>query len=66
MSNITYALTEFYDDSGRVNEWAVKVTDWDGYPESSVLAGQPIVKWEGSYETKEEALAAYPEALVWE
>lgn len=61
MSNITIAVTEGFDSVG-VPCFTVKTTDWDGYPSYSVLAGQPIVKWVGSYDTLEEALKEYPKA----
>lgn len=46
-------------------EWrsgAVCVHGWDTYPDSSVLAGQPRKRYLASFDTAEEAEAAYPEA----
>ena len=60
MPDITYTL--IHDTSRCDDEWVVKETDWNGYPEHSVLSGQPIVMFKGSFETKEEALVEFPEA----
>ena len=40
----------------------VNVYHWSIYPESSVLAGQNCKKFVDSYDTPEEAAAAYPGA----
>lgn len=41
---------------------SIVVHAWGRYPDSSVLAGQPCKQFLDSFETVEEALAAYPEA----
>jgi hypothetical protein len=38
------------------------VYGWGTYPESSVLAGQSMKRFLDSFESKEEALKAYPQA----
>ena len=38
------------------------VYGWSTYPESSVLAGQPMKRFLDSFDSKEEAIKAYPQA----
>jgi hypothetical protein len=44
---------------GRYGE--IDVLGWGEYPESSVLAGQPMKVWLDSFATEEQARAAYPQ-----
>lgn len=43
----------------------VDVLGWGTYPQSSVLAGQPMKVWLDNFPTEEEARAAYPQAKEW-
>lgn len=47
----------------RVGKWGgVDVLGWGTYPESSVLAGQPMKVFLDNFPTEEEARSAYPQA----
>lgn len=48
----------------RHSKWfgGVDVLGWGTYPDSSVLAGQPMKVFLGSFDTEQAALAEYPKA----
>jgi hypothetical protein len=43
-------------------QFVVKSVDYTGYPSYSVLAGQPIIRFEDSFDSLDDAKAAYPMA----
>ncbi len=57
-----YKQLHYNDELGR-EPWVVKGYKSDGYPESSVLAGQTRIQFLDSYASEGEAVSAHPELL---